>query len=194
MKLAVIFLSAGLSTRMGSPKLTLLFQGKPLIFYTILPFREAKFKHLFAVTGKENYVLENQLKESFVTKIHNKNYLQGMSSSVLCALNELKDFEAFCILPADQPFISAKTLTKLWENFCKKNCEVLIPKFKGKKGHPVFFSKKVHDKIISLQGDFVLKRGLSDFSEETIFCDVEDKFTIFDVDTTSDLEKLKRMI
>lgn len=178
---------------MGSPKLSLSFQGKPLIFHTISPFQEAKFKHLFAVTGKENLVLEQQLEELSVTKIHNKNHIQGMTSSVFCALEKLENFEAFCILPADQPFISAKTLIKLWTNFCKNKCEVLIPKFDGKKGHPVFFSKKVRDKIISLEGDFLLKRGLTHFLDKTIFCDVRDKFTTFDVDTPNDLEKLKEM-
>lgn len=178
---------------MGSPKLSISFKGKPLISHTISPFREAKFKHLFAVTGKKNLILEKQLDELSVTKIYNKNYVQGMTSSVLCALEKLENFEAFCILPADQPFISKKTLTKLWTNFCRNESEVLIPKFNGQKGHPVFFSKKVRDKIISLEGDFLLKRGLEFFLEKTSFYDVQDKFTIFDVDTPKDLEKLKKM-
>lgn len=178
---------------MGSPKLSLSFQGKPLIFHTISPFQEAKFKHLFAVIGKKNLILEKQLDELSVTKIHNRNHLQGMNSSVFCALEKLENFEAFCILPADQPFISTETLAKLWTDFCKSECEVLIPKFKGKKGHPVFFAKKVRDKILSLEGDFLLKRGLAHFIAKTIFCDVQDKFTTFDVDTPNDLKKLKEM-
>ncbi|MCC7430693.1 nucleotidyltransferase family protein [bacterium] len=191
---AVIFLAAGESKRFGSPKLSFELLGKPLIFHTILPFVKAGFTKLFAVVGEENKTIEKVCAELNVTLIRNLNFRSGMNDSVVCGLEQTSGYGTFCVLPADQPFIQNQTLTMLYNRFVQEKCEILIPKFQAKKGHPVFFTKKVRDKILSLEGDFRLRRGLGEFKEQTCFFEVKDCFVAFDIDTLEDLEKAKLIL
>ena len=66
------------------------------------------------------------------------------------------------LLPVDCPFLTTATLNALYETFISENPTILIPTYKGKKGHPPVFHSSLKPNILALE----TFQGLNDFEHE----------------------------
>jgi|YelNatPaOPRAMG01_1025707.scaffolds.fasta_scaffold01124_9 molybdenum cofactor cytidylyltransferase len=205
-----IILSAGLSTRMNDWKPKVEIGDVPILIRTIVPMVNICAKVI--VVGGYNYnalsgIVENTtiLSDSQKNKIsfvENKNYLNGMLSSVKCGLQNItQNAEGVFLTLVDVPFALFSTYQKLIEYFSEDSeSEVFIPvtlleendeegKPKISGGHPVLIKSSVVNQIIKCKDDFILRDVLSDFKQK--FCPVNDKGISMDIDNFSDLQAAK---
>jgi molybdenum cofactor cytidylyltransferase len=149
--LAAVILSAGASSRMGRPK-------------ALLPYREGTFlEHLMEVTrdprievtrvvlgaGAETIRAVANLDPSVV--ILNSEWEKGQLSSIRAGLRSLDgvDLDGMVLCPVDHPLVSALLVSELVTKFYELKKAIVLPTYKGRRGHPVIFSKLLFGELLS---------------------------------------------
>ena len=153
--LAAVILSAGASTRMGRPK-------------ALLPYREGTFlEHLIQVTrhprigvtrvvlgaGAENIQSIAKLDASIV--VLNPDWELGQLSSIWAGIRSLEgiDADGIVLCPVDHPLVSARLVSELVENFYEEKKSIVLPTYKGKRGHPAIFSNQLFSELLAAPAD-----------------------------------------
>ena len=145
-----IILAGGKSTRMKTNKMLLDYEGHPILWHTIKSV-EPFVNKIIVVTGRYDKEIRESLKDENVTFVYNKDFEQGMFSSVLAGVKETND--DFFVLPGDCPFIKKETFEKLLDG----NGEIRVPRYKNEDGHPIYISKKYKQELLGGSLDFNLK-------------------------------------
>lgn len=146
--MTVILLAAGLSERMGKNKLLLPFRGKTILtaeLETILSFTD----HVIVVTGHENTLIEDSIKEYNVQTINALNYMKGQKWSTLAGLEAIKN-DDFAIIPGDLPHIEISDLAGTAELLDRYT--IARAYHKGTPGHPVMYRKEHRKELLSFCG------------------------------------------
>jgi len=179
-----VMLAAGESQRMGKWKLLLPLEGKSLIERRLEGALEACGR-VILVTGHRN----DELKRLFtgiagVTPVHNPGYREGMLSSIQTGVARVET-ERFFIALGDMPSVGKEVYEKL---LSYGNVPAVIPKYRGKKGHPVFLSGTVKEIILSLGPGHTLRDALA--RVETLAVPVDTGNVLVDIDEKKDYENL----
>lgn len=181
-----IILAAGFSSRAGSYKLTLELGGKALIEHCIDGMYDVCSK-IIVVGGYNSDKLVPILdKYPKVQLIHNENYESGMFSSVIKGFEYMMGDRVFMI-PGDYPLIDPN----VYKAMLGVDDNIVIPIYKGKKGHPLLMSKAMIRLLLSNKNkfsnlrDFINSHGFSTF-------EVDCPGILFDVDTQEDYLSIKK--
>ena len=176
-----IVLAGGLSTRAKTNKMLFMVENRPLISYTVNNMSR-HVDHVIVVTGKFDQEIREVLKGSDADIIYNKDYEQGMFTSVKTGVKLTKG--DFFILPGDCPFVSSNTFNILKNG--KKS--VRVPTFLGQDGHPLFISHELKDELLNEPDDSNLKVFRDRHDIERIA--VNDPNILNDIDTVEDYQRL----
>src|SRR6476659_7412078 len=101
---SAVVLAAGASTRMGTQKLLLPFDGEPLVRRAARQVSEAGFDDVLVVLGSEHEKVLTALAGLRIRYAINAEYASGMGSSFRTAVEHLADSSAAMFALADQPF------------------------------------------------------------------------------------------
>ena len=149
--LAAVILSAGASSRMGSPK-------------ALLPYREGTFlEHLIEVTrhpqigvtrvvlGAGAEVIRTIAKLDPSIVVLNPEWEQGQLSSICAGLRSLDgvDTDGLILCPVDHPLVSARLVSELVERFYEGKKAIVLPTFNGRRGHPAIFSSALYSELLA---------------------------------------------
>jgi len=148
--ISAIILAAGKSTRMGEPKPLVRF-GKLTFLETILQnFKNAGIEDISIVLGHKADQVAKELNLSPNDFIINKNYQFGQFSSVQTGVKNLQpNCTGVFLALVDQPQIGSNVLAKLRKNFEENPDKIVIPTFKGKRGHPPVLPKWLFPEILT---------------------------------------------
>lgn len=171
-KTGIIILAAGNSSRLGTPKQLLSFEGKSLLKRIT---DEALLNQKYCVVivlGASHEFIENELTETKARTVVNSNWKDGMSGSIKTGLQAIlhanPDIEHCIISACDQPYINASAFHEL-EVLAKKSGKGIIATgFASTWGVPVLFSKRYFDELLSLDGQEgakkIVKKHLADMA------------------------------
>ena len=149
--LAAVILSAGASSRMGRPK-------------ALLPYREGTFlEHLIEVTrhprtgatrvvlGAGAEVIQAVAKLDPSVVVLNPDWEQGQLSSIRAGLRSLEgiDTDGIVLCPVDHPLVSERLVSELIERFYEDKKAIVLPTYKGRRGHPVIFSAALYSELLA---------------------------------------------
>ena len=176
-----IILAGGFSSRTKNNKMLLTIDDKPLILHTINSMKPF-VKRIIVVTGHYDQEIRNLLKNENVEIYFNEHYPEGMFSSVLRGVREVKD--DFFIMPGDTPFVNKNTYMSLLNG----TKDVRYPRYKGKDGHPLFLKKEMKEKLLQEPMDSNLKAFRDKQDCEII--EVNDKYINCDIDTMDEYKKI----
>lgn len=174
-----VILAAGFSKRAGQFKMTLPIGDKTILEKCIEGMTSVCNRII--VVGGYN---DDEIKE-IVTDIpniefcHNKNYEMGMFTSVKRGIHEIKT-ERFFIIPGDQPLVQAETYQKM----LAVDADIVIPRYKGKKGHPVLFRSHLIKEILAMPDEACLRDFIH--SKNAVCIDLDDRGILLDVDNPAD--------
>ncbi len=179
-----IILAAGEASRAQTNKMLLKHEGQFLLMHAINGMA-ASVSKIIVVTGHYDQEIRQALGElQKVTLIHNPDYKQGMFSSILKALPFIED--DFFILPGDCPFVSTDTYVRLLKGFC----DIRVPSFNGKNGHPIFLRHKLKQLLMKEPATSNLKQFRNKLGFESLV--TNDPQILIDIDTISDFQQLNR--
>jgi molybdenum cofactor cytidylyltransferase len=81
----------------------------------------------------------------------NPHWQQGQLSSIQAAIRSLAKVETdgVILFLVDHPMISAELVSKLVRQFYTSGRSIVLPKFRGKRGHPVIFAARLYDELLA---------------------------------------------
>jgi len=187
---SVILLAAGKGKRMGLQKLLLPWGRETVIEAVLRAFLASGVKEIIVVLGEDLALLRNLLGPYRVKLAFNPLYSSGMASSIRKGL-EYVDPRAQGIMIAlgDMPLIRPALIDGLLEAFGKGK-GIVVPVFKGRRGHPVLFPRSFQGELMGLSGDEGGRRILEEHRDEIIEIEVDDPAILMDMDTLEDYERL----
>lgn len=178
-----IILAAGLSSRMGKCKMLLEVGGKTIIESCVNSMYDY-CSHIIVVSGYNHTIIKELLKPyKKVTVVFNKNYLEGMFSSVKIGIKKIRG-DRFFLIPGDYPLIRKDTYKELIR--CKAG--IVIATYNGKQGHPILVdSRLIYDVLENTSYE-----SMRDFIKmhDSTCIEVMDEGILMDVDTPYDYEKV----
>ena len=110
----------------------------------------------------------------------------GMGDSIAAAVHATQSASGWLVLPGDLPLIQPDTLHMV-ANALKRHA-VVLPSFKGQRGHPVGFSKACRGALLDLKGNQGAAYVVSAHSAMKLI--VNDAGAVTDVDTLEDLRRV----
>jgi len=188
---SAIILAAGESKRMGIPKQLMPIGGTTMLGKVLDALLCSQAEEIIVVVGHKAEEVVKTISGKPVKVAFNRYYEQGMSTSIISGLNLVdKRAQAVMIALADQPLISNRIIDKLLEEFRKQDKGIVMPIYRGRRGHPVIFSLKYKNELLKLKGDVggrqLIDRHLDDVFEVL----VDSEYVNIDVDTLDDYAQL----
>ena len=193
-KIHAVILAGGQSKRMGTKnKLLVPINGKPMIALTAETIIASKASSVAAVTGFEHQKIQEAIKNSNIEFIHNKNFQNGISSSVVTAIKSApEDCSAILIGLGDMPKITVSHINKLIDAYNPlEGRAICVPTWKGKRGNPVLWARRFFPEMLQLKGDFGAKELMGKYAELVVEVEMNDNGIIIDIDTPEALEAFK---
>jgi molybdenum cofactor cytidylyltransferase len=191
MRVYGIILAAGEGRRAGGCKLSKEIHGKPMLEWVVEKASVSDFSGTILVTGKERELGEMLAERYGALCVYNEKYKEGMSSSLKKGISMLPpDAEGFAVMLGDMPFIEVDTINMLIDEF-RKWPEMVVPVFRGRKGHPPIISCRYVEEIISVSGDKGARDVIIKNERMVRYIEVNDEGTVRDIDYQADLKTLK---
>jgi len=187
-----LILAGGNSARMGTPKALLDYNGKTFAEAVCDSVEKAGINRITLVAGVHAEEITDTLSgRANCHIVVNPNPDEGMISSVRTGLRAVGDVsEAVIISLVDQPFIPSCIYHELVRTWMMSNADVVIPRYNGKRGHPILLAKKVWPLCFTGPADLGLHWVTHHPSVKALDVDVECEFVVKDVDTPADYRSL----
>jgi len=135
---AAIVLAAGSSSRMGSSKALLPWDGTTLVGYAVRELLAGGASRIVVVVGADaEQVLAAIPKLDAIVPVVNDGFASGRSSSIRLGAAAIRsDYDSLVVQSVDQPCPSA-ILRMLYEAAENDGVDVAVPAFGGRRGHPI---------------------------------------------------------
>ena len=181
-----VLLAAGSGSRFGGDKLVApLPGGTPVGVRAARTLRGAVDRGV-AVVRPDDLLLARQLEQEGFDVAPFAGAEAGMGASLAFGVRSSSDASGWLVALADMPFVLPATV-KTVSGRIREGAWIAAPSYRGRRGHPVGFSRLLYPDLIGLHGDAGARPVLAVHSGrvETIECD--DPGVLSDVDTVSDL-------
>ena len=140
--ISAILLAAGLSRRMGSDKLLLMYKGLPLLQHAVDLLNELPVFERIIVSTEAR--LEHVLLPSGISTVINRNPEAGQSSSIKLGV-EAATGTHYLFLAADQPKLKSYDIKPILEVANANPDKIIFP--------PTLFPNRFRSDLLSLTGD-----------------------------------------
>ena len=188
----IIILAAGTSSRLGRPKQTLEYNGESLLQHTSRAAVNADLGPVVVVIGAREQEILADIKNELVATVINKDFAEGISSSIKTGLNFLlanhKECEDIILMVCDQPHVDGKLLKNLRQAKIETKQPLIACSYTETIGVPALFDKTFFKDLLSLQGEEGGKKVLFDNFDSIATIPFPNGF--IDIDTISDYNAL----
>ena len=191
----IIILAAGASTRMGSPKQLLSYQGESLVNKTIKQAIASVCHPVMLVLGANSESILSQLEQIQLPNliiVENPDWQLGMSASICWGMTALVDnyptIEAVVITVCDQPFLNAEIINNLVESYHSTNQQIIACEYADTLGVPVLFSRKYFSELANLTQDMGARKLIKIYKNDVF--SIRFPLGAIDIDTPQNYQKL----
>ncbi|HLX64981.1 MAG TPA: nucleotidyltransferase family protein [Planctomycetota bacterium] len=199
MHIAALIPAAGLSKRMGAFKPLLPLGGAAMVVRVVEMARAvSEIGAIVVVTGHEARRVEAVLAglgapETRPACVYNADFEAGeMLSSIQAGLRALPNADAVVLALADQPAVRAETVRRLIEVWLKNKPLMVLPVWRGKRGHPLLLDLRLRGEIMALPRGETLKTVVHRHLNEAVEVEVGDEGILADMDTREEYERMNR--
>lgn len=118
----------------------------------------------------------------------------GMGDTIAAAVRATPEAAGWLILPGDLPLVQAATLRAVAHALAQH--AVVVPMFKGARGHPVGFSAACRDALLDIKGNQGAARVVHEQAaiNSVAYVDVTDEGVVTDIDTVDDLARAEALL
>jgi len=181
--LAGLILAAGYSSRMGSPKALLDLRGETFLDRLIAMFHD-HCSAVVAVLGHEADAVRSGIRRADWAHLAiNPDYPAGQLGSLQCGLRALPSgVDGVIFTPVDYPNVAAATVGILAASFAREDFSVVVPRYRGRHGHPVGFRSGLISEFLALAPESQARDIIHRHAGRTCYVDVEDPGILDDID------------
>ena len=187
--IAAVVLSAGESSRMGSPKALLPISGVPFIEEIVRALKGTKIDRIIVVLGHHAEEIQKRIAHLPVTFVVNRDYAKGQLSSLIVAIRSLaaekttEKIDGVLVHLVDHPFISPALVDHMIDRFYETKKLIVIPRCRGRRGHPVIFSSRLFPELLSAPLEKGAKVIVHAHRDETLEIETDFAGVTIDIDT-----------
>ncbi|HLI85919.1 MAG TPA: nucleotidyltransferase family protein [Bryobacteraceae bacterium] len=180
---AGLILAAGQSRRMGFPKALLRYREETFLD-TLIGLFQARCSPVIVVLGSQAARIREAAQRP-ATFVVNGDWERGMTTSLQCGLRALglsspaEPAEGVLLTLVDHPAVSPATLDRLLE---RPRPLLRIPRYRAKRGHPIWFSRALIPEFLALAADAAARDLVHSHFAEAEFLDLEDAGVVADID------------
>ena len=189
----IVILAAGSSTRLGHPKQLLEFQGTTLIQRIAQIAVNAVKQPVLVILGAHYSLIHSQLTHLPVHIVFNRDWPQGISSSIRKGLMTLlkisPDTEGIIFTVCDQPYVTTDLFLEMITVGSKSQKPIVACLYNNVLGTPVLFKKDYFNMLLALKGNEGARKIILNQPEAVEA--IPFPRGIFDVDTMQDYEALQ---
>lgn len=196
-KTGAIILAAGMSKRMGTPKLLLPLNGAPIIYHSIALALQEKLYPIVIIAGQYIEEIRNVMKDCpEITFLYNPDYQSGIASSLKLGIGALcNQVDAAMIFLGDQPFVHEQVIRSIRTEYEKdkdKGISIVRPRYAGQQGHPILFDSDLFGHFATIEGDEGGRSIISSHKDYLKLIDFSEHLWGMDIDTPDDYEKIRK--
>lgn len=189
---AAIVAAAGESRRMGACKQLLDLGGKTVIARCIESILQGGISRVVVVVGPGGERVKAEAGRYPVEVVVNRAPGGDMASSVLAGRRELEPAVSGVVVAlCDYPLIAPATIGYLAAVHRSAPTAILIPRHRGRKGHPTLFPNEL---LAGLEQGGTLRDILHRSAERVSLLDTEDGGILHDMDTPEEYRRMLRVI
>jgi len=184
--IVAVVLSAGESSRMGQAKALLPIAGQTFIERIVGALKDGGIERIVVVLGFDADELRRQVAHLPVEVLVNPNYQLGQLSSLQVAVRHLqsaRDCDGMMVHLVDHPYIAPKLVQLMLQRFDGSQYCIIVPRHRGKRGHPVIFARSLFDELLSAPLDQGAKAVVNAHRQRTLEIDTDDVGITLDIDT-----------
>lgn len=189
--LAAAILAAGESKRMGQPKALVPFQGSTFVEHLIAATRHARVGITRVVLGAGAEGIRARLKIDPGWIVVNGDWPKGQLSSIHAALRSLPvgATEGILVCPVDHPLISAQLVAALIAAFDSSGKMIVLPKFRGRRGHPVIFRADLYEELLAASTEVGARQVVWNHAAEVMEVETEEEGVILNLNDPESLQR-----
>jgi len=180
---------------MGSPKALLAFHGETFLDRLIGLFSEFCAPVVVVVGCEAERIRSGVRRPELALFAENADYRRGQLSSMQCGLRMMPSTtEGVLFTLVDHPNVQPSTIEALVQpapDNRQPTTAIAIPRFQGRRGHPMFFTAGLIPEFLELPLDSQAKQVVNRNSGSIRYVDLDDPGILDDVD---DLAAYSRLI
>jgi len=184
--LHAMVLAAGASARFGSAKQLVRIGGRPLLHTVVTRATEGVGSAVTVVLGARAAELAPLLKHSPVSIVINRDWHEGLASSIRAGVTRLPgSCTGVMLVLADQAVVSAEDLRRLAAAWRKQPEYIAAALYCGTTGVPAIFPRSCFSDLAELRGDVGARVVLRRNPDRIVRVPMQS--AAFDLDTPEDL-------
>lgn len=193
---AMVILAAGASSRMQAIKQLLPWKNTTLLGNAIEQGLQSNVEVVYVVLGKNAAKIKSQVSNYPIQIIENKNWQQGIGSSIACAIKYFKEnklnYNSVLITLADQPLINTAYYNLLIAQSLTYKERIIASNIHHKPSVPAIFDAYFFDKLSQLNEDKGAKQFMQAVSDDVFI--VNSDINLVDIDTIETYEAVLNSI
>lgn len=184
--IAAVVLSAGESSRMGRPKALLPIGGETFIERIVGTLKKTSVGKIIVILGHNADEMSRRMAHLPVEILVNRDYRDGQLSSLQVAVRSLDaqaDCDGMLVHLVDHPYIDARLVDTMIARFYESGKSLVVPRYAGKRGHPVIFSRRLFGELLGAPLGQGAKAVVNAHREDTLELETDDEGVTVDIDT-----------
>ncbi len=193
--ICAVVLAAGLSSRMGQPKILLPWGRETVLEAIIHRLQVARVDHIIVVTGRGAEAVRAVANRYGAEVVHNPDYEQGeMLSSLQAALRVLNNsrYDGALVVLGDQPQMQSYVISRVLDAYAEGQKGIVIPSYMMRRGHPVLFSRRFWPALLDLPAGSSPRDLVNRLPDEIVYVEVTTDSILQDIDTPEDYQAALR--
>lgn len=191
--IAILVLAAGASSRMGTPKQLLPWNGANLLDSVIKNALVFCPDHVAVVLGANAKEIQaHSIHNKSAQYVIHKNWNLGLGSSIAHGVDFIQKIwqstRAILILLGDQPLIDMGYLSKMIQTYKGSGKGIIATEYDKGVGVPAIFARSYFSNLAQLNEDIGAKQIIKKFKDDTFLLGPSGKTK--DIDTLEDYQKL----
>ena len=189
--IAAVVLSAGESRRMGRPKALLPIGGVTFLERIVSAFKSSKAGDIIVVLGHNAEMLRSKIGHLPARFVINPDYARGQLSSLHVAIGALdaEKVDGILVHLVDQPFLDSALVNRMIDKFYESKKAIVVPAHKGRRGHPVLFSKRLFQELLDAPLDRGAETVVQAHPDDTLEIESDDARVALDIDTPEEYRR-----
>jgi len=193
-RISAILLAAGESKRMGTNKLSLPWGRKTVLQRCLRVLLSSQVGEVWIVLNKQTWELGERLRGPRVKLVHNPQFKKGMSSSIRRGIQAMgQKSRAVLIALGDHPVLNVNTVNALIRAYVEKKGTIIVPIYRGKRGHPVLFDRRYGKELLKLKRDVGARALLERHRKEVYEFNSKSEGVVVDIDTWEEYRRRARV-
>ena len=193
MKIGAVVLAAGLSQRMGRPKMTLPWDGTTVIGQVVDVLLAAAMDDILVVTGGARDRVESALADKSVRTVFNPDFANGeMLRTLQVGLAALDPaLHATLVVLGDQPQIELRVVQSVLNAYEEGLHALVIPSYRRRRGHPWLLARSLWDELMELRAPATMRDFLNQHNLDIHYVVLNTPSILQDLDTPEDYQRFQ---